>query len=204
MCSLYLVRHAETAPNFSQPASTWPLTEAGRVAASTLAKEIDWETVSLVASSPEPKAIETARALMSPVAYCRFTIMDDLRELSAPLVKHPDDFRQQLARLFEGHPETGWENPERALTRILKAAHAASRSASPKRAVVVSHGRILTLLVSHLMRRSPTLTLWEQIAMPDIARVNLKTSVVERPFGIMISPPAPGTEGKQGRAGSPQ
>lgn len=159
------------------------------MAASALAKEIDWGTVNLVASSPEFKAIETARALTSQVAECPITIIDNLREITAPLVDYPEDFRKQLKRLFEGHPDVGWEDPERALARVLNAARVASRLAYPKQAVVVSHGRILTLLVSHLMRRSPTLALWEQIAMPDFARVNLKTSVIERPFGRMAPPP---------------
>lgn len=189
MSSLYLVRHAETAPDFSRPAFTWPLTEAGRVAASALAQQIDWETVGLVASSPETKAIETARALMNRTPVLPITVIDDLRELTAPLVHNPDDFRRQLAMLFAGHPECGWEAPEAALARMMDAAHRARHQARPKRAVIVSHGRILTLLLSHLMHCPPTLSLWEQIAMPDIALVDLEAHAIERPFGIVPSHP---------------
>src|SRR5262245_25691368 len=57
--TLYLVRHAESAPDFSIAESAWPLSATGRAQAAALAEHAPTFGASRLISSPYRRAIET-------------------------------------------------------------------------------------------------------------------------------------------------
>src|SRR5262249_52503159 len=77
--TLYLVRHAESAPDFTIPEADWPLSDTGRAQAATLAEHARSFGATRLISSPYRRAMETldpiARALALPIEP-----IDDLRE----------------------------------------------------------------------------------------------------------------------------
>ncbi|NMP22934.1 histidine phosphatase family protein [Sulfobacillus harzensis] len=189
MPSLYLVRHGETRPTPSQDPRLWELTDKGKRDARALGRLIPWDSVGKVVASPESKAQQTAHWLTLGTPFNHeLEVLDGLHELAAPFVSDPLLFRSQLQAYFAGKPQPGWEPLEAARMRILDALDHALTLAFPKAAVAVSHGRILTVLLSAITGRLPSLDAWEKIAMPDLARVNLEHRVIEIPFGITLHP----------------
>jgi broad specificity phosphatase PhoE len=78
MPRLVLVRHAQVAQDPRMPVEEWTLTEDGAHAAAALRAHPSLTTVSSVWSSPEPKALATARAIAPDVVI---RVHPDLREL---------------------------------------------------------------------------------------------------------------------------
>lgn len=77
--TVYLLRHAESTPNFEQPESDWPLAEEGQQQASRLIKQLNHLQIDVVYSSPYIRAVDTVKPFAEhenlPIGIC-----NDLRE----------------------------------------------------------------------------------------------------------------------------
>jgi broad specificity phosphatase PhoE len=170
MALLYLIRHART-QMMGTTAELWPLSEEGRRQAGVLARQGFWREVELIFSSPEPKALRTAK----PAAR-RWDIpleaVDHLRELRRPRLV--PDYEKTIRHLF-AEPEVSIAGLEPAAqvgaraTRCIKALVAAHPGQT---LAVVSHGLILTIFLAQLENRWPTLTEWRAVPFPGVAVVD--------------------------------
>ena len=75
---LVLIRHAEVVVDPHAPSDTWRLSVDGAAKAAALAKHPALTGVELFATSPEPKAVATAKAVGRGRAV---VVVEDLREL---------------------------------------------------------------------------------------------------------------------------
>ena len=100
--TLILVRHSQSQPDPSQPASQWGLTEQGRRRCAALADRLALHAPSVLVNSAEPKALETAAIVAGRLGLaCEIAadLHEHLRERVGWLAL--EQFDQAVAALFE-------------------------------------------------------------------------------------------------------
>jgi broad specificity phosphatase PhoE len=148
------VRHAAVELDLDSPASTWRLSEEGRIAAAELATRL--APVRRVLTSPEPKAIDTAVPL-AEASGVPLELDDRLREVGRAVnVADYDEHRGAVRAYLSGDPVEGWEDAAAARARFAAALEKVDDAA------VVTHGTVLALFLGYDFPR------WEQIALPDV------------------------------------
>lgn len=168
--TLLVVRHAEPAVSPSVDPSMWPLSEAGRDAASHLSQSLP--RAGRWVSSMERKAYETLLyAGHSGVAVTKDSRFDEVRR-DEPF---DDDFRARRRAWVAGRLDarhSGWETPQDAAERFEDAV--CHHCADAECLVVGTHGMVLTAWLVHARRQlepSEAGSFWEQLRLPDIIRV---------------------------------
>jgi broad specificity phosphatase PhoE len=183
-----LVRHAAPEVDPDQHPAHWPLSDAGRTGARSLARQRLWRDVTRIFTSVEIKAQETAQILAGPNGIT-VTAVEDLREVEREQMRWIDDYPRAVAEyLALPNQEThGWESPAAARSRI----HACvmdllAWDAGP--VAVVGHGLTLSLLVGALTGADPA-SMWAVIGLPDVAVLDTGRGAVLWPFGRWRSHP---------------
>ena len=181
MSVLYLVRHGRPLIDRTRPAHEWPLDPAYaddvRALRPSVPKHAAW------CSSPEPKALATARLLTDePVE-----VVPDLREHERHTTSDwIDDFESVVRRAFD-HPDVsaydGWEPLADTRRRVMAAVARILDRRADHDVVLVGHGTAWTVLRSALSGEPPDLEWWARLAMPDLAQCN-----VGDPPGDMLAP----------------
>ncbi len=119
-------------------------------------------------SSPEPKARETAELIALPLGL-EVQFVDGLRETARRTVGwlEPDELERGIRALFDRPDEVvyGEESASAALARFE-----AVVAELPERAVVVSHGTVISLYVAAKTGRDP-FELWRSLELPDVVEV---------------------------------
>ena len=166
---LYLVRHAAVVLDVDRPAPEWRLTEAGREAAAELARSRSWDGVVLVATSPEPKARDTATPIAAAVGI-PLRVEPGLREVergSQPVLER-EEYVALVERYLRGEPVEGWEPAAEASARFTAAVEGLLAEATGD-VVAVTHGLVIALYLG-LDRAA-----WANLALPDVLEVSAKT-----------------------------
>ena len=161
---LLLVRHAEPVVDLNVAAPLWHLSGRGRLAAAAMAPHLPH--VRAVWSSQEPKALETAHILAEAWDEAVWVHPDlaEARLALGPLEQ--EEFARRVRRYLDGFEEAADEPRAQAKERVVAAVrHILGEG--PSDVAVVSHGRILTLLLEGLLGRPLGARHWERIAMPD-------------------------------------
>ncbi len=173
---LYLVRHGRPLVDRGRPAHEWQLDPAYADDVRALRGRLPGDAAWF--SSPEPKALATARLLTDqPVE-----VVDDLREHERDSTDWVEDFEAVVRRAFEDPfvpAYAGWEpladtrrRVVTAVTRILdghREGEVPNGRDYPGRALVlVGHGTAWTLVRSALAGAPPDLDWWARLAMPDV------------------------------------
>ncbi|MBO0844140.1 MAG: histidine phosphatase family protein [Nocardioides sp.] len=163
--NLSLVRHGRPLVDRARPAHEWPLDPAYaddvRALRTRLPGHAAWY------SSPEPKAIATARLLTDePVE-----VVADLREHERHSTDWIADFEEVVRRAFE-HPDfpayDGWEPLAHTRRRVVQAVDRIRDAHQSRDVVLVGHGTAWTLLRAALAGGPPDLDAWAGLAMPDL------------------------------------
>lgn len=178
---LYLVRHAEVVVRADVTTSQWELSAAGTEAARTLARSPVWQALAAVASSPEPKALATARPI-ADAAKRALRIEPALREVDrgATAVMDRAAYRALIAAHFADRVD-GWEHARDASARIAACIERlVAESDGPL--CVVSHGLVLSHYIAGLRGSSPDIDEWSAMPMPAIAVVDPRARQVLQPF----------------------
>jgi broad specificity phosphatase PhoE len=165
MATLHLVRHTVVELVDGVRPRDWPVTEEGRRAAERLAREPRWRDLTLVATSPEEKAVETAVPI-ARAAELAPRVDDDLREVERriPVLPRPE-YVVLVSRYLAGEEVDGFEPQEQAARRFERGLARAAAHAAAGPAAVVTHGLVLAL---HLRL---TLEEWEAMPLPGVVRV---------------------------------
>lgn len=175
------MRHAGVVLDEGTPAREWQLSETGRAEVARLAAAPVWRDLSLVATSPEPKARETARPI-ARAAGAELRAEAGLREVERgriPIVSR-QEYEERVGRYFRSAAE-GWEPREQAIPRIVDCIRAL-QAGSGGPVCVVSHDLLLSLYLASLERRRPTIEEWRRVALPAVAIVDLERGSVVSPF----------------------
>lgn len=169
---LHLVRHGLPAIDTTRPAHEWGLDQAGYPAIDALRDsgrlpgDADWF------SSPEPKALATARRLTDSDV----TIVRDLREHERRATEWIDDFTGTVQRAF-AHPDEsafpGWEPLANTRDRLVPAVRRILAEHPDGEIVLVGHGTAWTVLASELTGTPPDLDAWAALRMPGLWTVQL-------------------------------
>ena len=167
---LYLVRHGRPRIDPERPPAEWPLDPTGipdidRLRCSgRLPDRARWF------SSPEPKALGTARRLTDT----EITVVDELREharAATPWFEDRAEWEALVRRVFAepGRPAwPSWEPLAATRDRVLPAVRRILAEVPDGPAVLVGHRTAWTLLVAELTGEPPDLDAWAGLAMPDL------------------------------------
>lgn len=170
-----LVRHAQPLVVDGTPADQWPLTDEGRHDAAALGRRLaDGPTSTIVYTSPERKARETAAlALPSIAAHVR----EQLSEVKRPWYAKSDQFADAVANYLSGEVVAGWERREDVIDRLawLKA-----DSTPSERMVIVSHGVLLTTWLHYEIGLEDPFRFWSNLRMPDAWELGPEEKSLER------------------------
>lgn len=164
---LHLVRHGRPAMVRGVFPHDWRLDPTGLSAIDALRESGRLPERGAWYSSPEPKAIETARRLTDqPVA-----VVEGLREHVRQSAVWLDDFEGTVRRAFadmQASAVAGWEPLATARGRLLPAVRSILKHHVTDDVVLVGHGTAWTLLASELTHRPPDLDAWARLQMPDL------------------------------------
>ena len=133
-------------------------------------------------SSPEPKAVATARLLTS----CPVVLDERLKEQERDATWFEDarDFVRCVTSALTDtatRATPGWEPLDVTRARLLGAVADIGQTEDP--AVLVGHGTAWTVLVAALTARPPDLAAWEAMTMPDHCLLDLSEQRMVSPWG---------------------
>lgn len=174
---LYLVRHANPQIDPNVAAKQWQLSESGIERAERLAKHLEGRRIEAVISSTEPKAIQTSQILAAQLKL-NVKRAEGLQEHERPFIpgtfSSPDEFREMVKEFFAspGKLVFGAETADECYHRFNRAILEVIKHHAGKTIAVVSHGTVLSLLLSRYNRREPY-PFWRALGMPTCITVSL-------------------------------
>ncbi|MDH5508621.1 MAG: phosphoglycerate mutase family protein [Anaerolineae bacterium] len=176
MSHLILIRHSISEPDTSVPAAQWRLSHRGRQLCQPLAQQLAPHTPTLLVSSMEPKAIETARLT---AAHLKLPSL-----IAAGLHEHDrsnvgffpskDQFDAAVQQMFAQPSQCvfGLESADQARLRFTAALEALLADHPEEALAVVTHGTVLSLFAAHANLTDP-LPLWQSLSMPAFVVLQL-------------------------------
>lgn len=173
MSRLVLVRHSAPEMLVGVPAREWHLSAEGRRRCGPLSERLARYQPSVLASSVEPKAVETAELVAARFGL-PVTRAEGLHEHERDRVTSLDQatFQAQIAAFF-AHPEElvlGKETASQALARFRAGLERVLRAHPDGDALVVAHGTVMTLYVAEALGIEPY-PFWRRLAMPDVVEL---------------------------------
>ncbi len=151
------------------PASAWRLSEAGLRRSEMLASRLQDLSPSVVWSSREPKAVETAEIVAASVGV-PVQVADGLEEHhrdNVPFFPTAGDFEAAVERFF-CNPDRlvlGSETAEQARNRMSAAIDDIVGSGQQD-SIVVTHGTVMTLYVASVAGVDP-ICFWRSLGLPS-------------------------------------
>jgi broad specificity phosphatase PhoE len=162
---LYLVRHGRPIVDRARPAHEWELDPA--YAEDVRAMRGGLPGVAAWFSSPEPKALATARLLTDE----EVEVVDDLREHERQTADWIDDFEAVVRRAFEDPSvpaHAGWEPLADTRRRVVTTVAGILDRCRDRDVVLIGHGTAWTLVGSAFTGEAPDLDRWARLGMPGV------------------------------------
>jgi broad specificity phosphatase PhoE len=165
---LTLVRHSLPEIEKDRPDHEWRLSEEGKARARRLADVLKSHDIDLIATSHEPKALETAQILAAPFGLKPQMIagLYEHKRGNLPYLSKPD-FEAMVRRFFE-KPDNlvfGEETAEQAHERFSGAVHSILSDNKNSKIAIVAHGTVISLFVSWLTGKSG-FKIWSKLGLP--------------------------------------
>lgn len=172
---LIVVRHSLPHVEPSTPPPEWHLSEEGHRRCRRLAVALRPHAPQVILSSPEPKALETARLLAGdlglPVDTCAGVREHDLGDAGW---MPPQRFEAAVGALFRqpGLRVLGEESGDEALARFGAGVGRALDAHPGENLLVVTHGRVMALFLGRAAGVDP-FPLWKGLGMPAYALLSV-------------------------------
>lgn len=183
--TLYLVRHAQSAPDFSIADSEWPLSVDGEAQARRLMRQLREIAATRLIASPYRRAIDTLQPISEHMGL-PIRVESDLRErkLRDGPIDNWDQVMRGLwtdldARLLNG--ESGTE----CRVRVTACLTALARELSGETLVVGSHGNAIALFLNGLDDRFGY-DEWKRMRNPDVFRLHYRDQRWQRDAGYVF------------------
>jgi 2,3-bisphosphoglycerate-dependent phosphoglycerate mutase len=175
---LTLVRHSLPEIDKDRPARAWRLSGEGKARARRLADVLKSHGFDFIATSNEPKAVETAQILAAPYRLKPLVIAglhEHERSTAAPYLSQPD-FEAVVRELFEKPdiPVFGNETANQAHERFSGAVHSILSDNKNSKIAIVTHGTVISLFVSRLTGKSG-FQIWSQLGLPCFVVLDLQS-----------------------------
>lgn len=175
MRRLYLVRHAEPDINPRLPAAEWSLTSRGVASSRRLASALSGFGPTVIISSPERKAVETANLIAESLEIA-VQVDERVSEHGAgpdSFINDYAEFRAMVQRHFEAADEIVFRH-ESSLEAGSRFAACVGEVCVPEEVpVLVSHGRIMASWLAELSG-TPAWEVWTSFRLPDLIEVDLE------------------------------
>lgn len=172
--TLVLVRHAQPEMRADRPASRWTLAPRGREQAAETAGRIGAHRPGIVASSPQPKAVETARILGAARALEPRIVagLEEHARATVPFFPDPADFRAAVLAMLSRPDERvfGEESAAESLRRFRTALEALM-AAEAGNVAVVAHGTVISLWLSTVID-TPAREIWTSLGFCGFAAID--------------------------------
>lgn len=186
MRKLILVKHAPPEVVPDEPSERWVLSEKGRTLCAPLADALTPHAPSLIVSSEEPKAAETARIVAERLNVSWHTATG-LHEHDRSNVPHmrSGEFISMMELFFRRPRELvlGRESADEAKARFESAVRRVLDEHSDGNVAVVSHGTVIALFLSEHGERGGFET-WRAMGLPSFVVLTLpelkQTDAVDR------------------------
>ncbi len=166
--NIYLIRHAESAPDYDIDESDWPLSTLGQRQAQRLAGLTARLSLDAVYTSPYRRSVATVRPIASTHGL-DVTVVDDLREKKLT-EGYLDDFMVHVKRSFANldYRLPGGESSNEARKRGLEALdEIIDRHDRGDSVVIGSHGNLITLILS-AFDDAVGFEHWRSMGNPDV------------------------------------
>src|SRR5688572_6358050 len=187
MAKLILVKHAapEVVPGVSS--EQWHLSDRGRASCAALTQALRPHQPSVIISSEEPKATETA-GLVAQQLGVPLDTATDLHEHDRRGVPHmrSSEFISHVELMFRRGNERvlGHESADEALRRFRDALRDVLARHPEETVAVVSHGTVIALYVAEHTEDHTTFELWRKLGLPSfvvLSRPELRVEqIIER------------------------
>ena len=172
--TLILVKHAAPEIVPSVAANRWHLSDEGRRMSEALASALIAYQPDCVATSAEPKALETGRIIAHQLGLPIETV-DGLHEHERRSVGYLSRLEIQLsmARLFAEPDQRvfGEETADEACDRFMEAIQRVLAQHCRMNVVVVAHGTVISLAVSH-WTGTDAYSLWQRLGFASFVVVS--------------------------------
>ena len=148
-----------------------------------LANHLHDYDLSVIVTSPEPKAAETA-SVIAQENQLRIEYADGLREhslLNVPFFPDEADLDEKIQLYFNTPDQLVFsdETADEAHTRFTQAISNVIDDHPEGDLVVVTHGTVMTLYLSRIAGLSPY-TFWKELGTPSFAVVSLPTMELQK------------------------
>jgi broad specificity phosphatase PhoE len=182
MSYLILIRHSNSQQQPGVSTHEWALSDEGRARCEALAAQIRPYDVKAIFSSHEPKAIQTAEALVRAFDEFDSQIIDGLEEThraTSPYYKNVGDFQAAIIAAMQRPHEVvfGEEAFEEARLRLDRTLDTLMEKHPDETVAAVSHGTIMALWLAPLLNRSVE-DVWQAMGMPAYAVIEWPTKHV--------------------------
>jgi broad specificity phosphatase PhoE len=170
--TVIILRHAEPDIQPDQSPAEWRLSPTGRAAAAAVGQQR--LCAALLASSGEPKAVETIR-LAAGVQPASIHIDDRFGEVRRPGEPFDDNHGVRRRAWVEGRSDTRhetWETPVQAAHRFQRGLDGIDAD----RVAVATHGMVLTawlVSIGHVEAGSAAGEFWAGLRFPDVLTVTI-------------------------------
>ncbi len=166
MTRLVLIKHSLPEIVRSRPARDWILSNEGISRCVWLAEELARLGVSVLYSSTETRARQTAEITARRLGLV-CTTLEDLREndrTGLPYIDDSDAWQQRFAEFFArpARRVIGNESADEACERFARALQSIVEDHSHERVGVVAHGTVISLFTARHNRVSP-FTVWQSL-----------------------------------------
>lgn len=178
MRRLVLVRHSTPEIQPDSPASAWRLGALGRRRSELIAARLQDLSPTVVWSSREPKAVETAEIVAASLGV-PVQVADGLEEHhrdGVPFFPTASEFEAAVERFFcnPGRLVLGSETAEQARDRMSAAIDDIVES-DQQDSIVVTHGTVMTLYVASVAGVDP-MRFWRRLGLPSYVVLGLPGS----------------------------
>lgn len=168
--NLIFVKHSLPLIEPEKSAEQWRLSKAGRLRCQPLAEKLAKYQPTVVASSLEPKALETARLVAHylNLPHKGFAGLQELDRSNVPLLESVERYRDAVEAIFENQEELvfGQETAVQAGMRFARALDKVIEDSPTGTPVIVSHGIVITLFLNQFERMRP-FAFWRRLGMPS-------------------------------------
>lgn len=175
---LILVKHSLPEIVAGLPAREWKLSDTGRMRAKQLAERLSSFQPEYIISSVEPKARETAEILAGRhnlELHSAEGLHEHDRSKTPYLSK--DEFHAAIREFFEKPDKLifGSETADEAHEHFYQAVRSVLDCHLNATVVIVAHGTVISLFVSHLTGVSDIL-LWNELGLPSYVALDRQTN----------------------------
>lgn len=175
MAQIFLIRHANVERDPAILSHEWRLSANGRSRTSQLAHALTNHPTRLVTST-EAKAAETGQ-ILADIWGVPCTTAPNLHEHDrhgTPFMADKAEFEATIAQFFARPDELifGNETAVQALMRFRTAVTTQLEKYPADTLGIVTHGTVMTLIISYYNPALDPFTFWQSLAMPDVYKLN--------------------------------